>query len=145
MKSHRSAFLSVALGLAVLGTAACEDKTEVVIPDPSDPITANLVPDAITLAVGESADFAAVVSGGDEDTPRTVSFSSGNDAVAAVSATGTVTANGTGTTTITATATADPNAKDVSTVTVVPEAAPPSISIKSITQFNTNTPVNINN
>lgn len=145
MKSHRSAFLSVALGLAVLGTAACEDKTEVVIPDPTDPITVNLVPDAITLVVGESADFAAVVSGGDDETVRTVSFSSGNDAVAEVSATGTVTANGTGTTTITATATADPNAKDVSTVTVLPEAAPPSISIKSITQFNTNTPVNINN
>ena len=148
MKSHRSALLGLALGVAVLGMTACESKDEIVIPTPENPIAVSLVPDALTLEVGETGQLVAVVSGGPAGTDRTVTFTSSNDNVATVDGSGVVTAVGAGVTTITARSTADTNAADASAVTVTPEgtdAPPPTISIQSITTGSLNTPVNINN
>lgn len=145
MKSQRSAFLGLALGLAVLGMSACEDKTDIIIPEPPVPdVTVSLVPDAAELQVGQTLQLVAVVTGGATGTARTVTYASSLPTVATVNATGLVTAVAAGITTITATATADTNAKDASVITVGGGAAP-TISIKSITTFATTTPVNINN
>lgn len=145
MKSNRSALLSLVLGLAVLGTAACENKTEIIEPDP--PIVVSLVPDAVTLEIGESVKLEAIVTGGASGTARTVTFATSNNAVASVDANGNVTAEGEGVATITATATADANARDASVITVTDATggAEPTISIKSITTGNLNTPVNTQN
>lgn len=145
MKSHRSALLGLVLGVTVLGMAACESKTEIIQPDP--PIVVSLVPDAVSLAVGESVKLEAVVTGGGANTARTVTFSSSNQAVATVDANGNVTAVSAGVATITATSTADANARDASVITVGggTGGAEPTISIKSITTGNLGTPVNTQN
>ena len=144
MIKHRSGFFGLVLSLAVL-SAACEDKTEVVIPPPENPIVVNVVPDALTLAAGETGTLIATVTGGDANTARTVTWASSNTNVATVDASGVVTAVANGVSTITATATADANARDAAAVTVTPGSAPPSLSIKSITTFSTTIPVALNN
>jgi uncharacterized protein YjdB len=144
MIKHRSGILGLALSLAVL-SAACEDKTEVVIPTPDNPVVVNVVPDALTLSAGSTGQLIATVTGGDANTARTVTWASSNTNVATVNASGEVAAVANGVATITATATADANARDAAAVTVTPGAAIPSLTIKSITTFSTNIPVALNN
>jgi hypothetical protein len=148
MKAHRSGLLGLALGAAVLGLAACDDTTEVVIPPPPPPpLTITVTPASLELQVGRTAQFVATVSGGAEGTARTVTWSTSSAAVATVNAQGVVTAVAPGTATITATATADNNVRAAAAVTVVPDpaTAPITVSIKSITNFATTIPVNVNN
>ncbi|MGH7500939.1 MAG: Ig-like domain-containing protein [Longimicrobiales bacterium] len=144
MIKHRSGFFGLALSLAVL-SAACEDKTDVVIPPDIDPILVNVVPDAISIQVGESQQLVASVTGGEATTDRSVTWASSNTNVATVDASGNVTGVANGTSTVSATSVADVNAKDAASVTVEPGSAPPSLSIKSITTFATNIPVALNN
>jgi hypothetical protein len=146
MKLHRSGLIGLALSLSIV--AACEDKTDIVIPPPPDPaLTLNLVPDNLDLFVGGTGQLVAVVSGGAAGTPRTATFTSSNEAVATVDANGLVTGVSPGSAQITARATADNAVADVSNVTVSqdPATVPPTVSIKSVTVGNTLTPVPINN
>jgi hypothetical protein len=135
--------LGLMLG-ATLFAAACDDSTQPAPPPPA--ITLNLVPDAVTLNIGQTVTLVAVIS---NTTNQAANFTSSNPAVATVNATtGVVTAVAAGTTVITATAAADANARDASTVTVNPAAPPPppaTISIKSVTTGNLLTPVNPSN
>ncbi|HUF69984.1 MAG TPA: Ig-like domain-containing protein [Longimicrobiales bacterium] len=151
MVRHRSAFFGLALSLAVLGTTACEDKTDIVIPDPPAPaLQISVTPAAITIEEGESGQMVAQVTGGATGGDKSVTWTSSNTSVATVSANGnvvTVSGVARGTSTIRATAVADPNVSAAAVVTVeaVGGGVPPSISIKSITTGATNVPVNINN
>src|SRR5690606_14521479 len=95
----------------LLGLAACDDKTEVVIPPPPvDPISVSVTPQNLDMQVGQTAQFTAQVSGGAEGTARTVNWTSSNNDVATVSGSGLVTAVAPGLATITATSTADASA-----------------------------------
>lgn len=151
MRGQKSALLGLALGLAVLGMTACEDKTTVDIPPPEPPpLSISVTPAAVSLQVGQSAQIVAQVTGGATGGDKSVTWASSNTSVASVSASGnvvTVNAVAAGVSTITATAVADANVKAAAAVTVTGGGGtvPPSISIKSITTGATNIPVNINN
>jgi hypothetical protein len=147
MKSHRSGLLGLALGIVVLGSAACDDQTEVVIPPPvAPPVTIAVSPSGpLDLIVGQTLQFVATVSGGAEGTVRTATWRSSNTAAATVNpTTGLVTGVAPGTTTITAIATADTLAKAAVAVNVIidPANAPVQIALSKVTIGNTNTPVN---
>lgn len=148
MKSHRSGMLGLALSAMLLGLAACDDKTEVVIPPPPvTPITVSVTPQSLDMQVGQTATFVAQVSGGAEGTARTVNWTSSNSDVASVNASGMVTAVAPGIATITATSTVDASAAAAASVRVEedPSNAPISISIQSVTTGATNVPVNTQN
>ena len=84
MKTQRSALLGLVLGLAVFG-AACEDKTELVIPpDPDPPIVVTVTPQQLTLEVGKSATLAAAVTGGAATAVKTVTWTTSSAAIATV-------------------------------------------------------------
>lgn len=118
MKLHKSAFLGLAMAaIAALGTAACDDDTEVIVTPPTPAIS--VTPPALTLNQGETGQVSAVVSG---LTDKTVSFSSTNPAVATVNGSGTVTAVSGGSATIVVTSNADATLKGSVPVTVI---APP--------------------
>ncbi|MCI0436067.1 MAG: Ig-like domain-containing protein [Gemmatimonadetes bacterium] len=148
MNRQKSGILGLALSLALIGVA-CEDKTEVVIPPPADPpIEVSVTPPSQTVNVGSTATFVAQVTGGNETTVRTVTWSSSNTAVAGnPNANGTTTCLTAGTTTIAATATALASARAAATLECVTPPPPPTptVSIKSITMFATNVPVALNN
>ncbi len=153
MKTQRSAFLRLALGMAVLGgMAACSDKTSVVIPpNPPPALQVTVSPvNGLTLAVGQTGQVVASVTGGDSTAAHTVTWTSSNTAVATIAANGnvvTVTGVSAGVSTITAAATADANVKGSVSVTVTPATTtlPPTINISAITFGATNVPVNENN
>jgi hypothetical protein len=102
-------------------------------------------PSTATLAVGETLALAPSVDGTNcvaADLGST--YSSGNTAIATVSATGVVTAVGGGTTTIIIKSAKDPTKQAAMSVEVtVP--TPATISIQSITQGGLGTPINLNN
>jgi hypothetical protein len=101
------------------------------------------LPDNATLNIGQTLAMTVVVT---NSTNQAASFVSSNPAVATVNATtGVVTAVAQGITVITATAAADANAKDASTINVNPPAAPPTVTVKSITFGTLQTPVNPQN
>jgi trimeric autotransporter adhesin len=140
MTTRRLGVLGLMLGATLLG-AACDDTSTP--PPPPPAVTLNLLPDAATLNVGQTLAMTVVIT---NSTNQAASFVSSNPAVATVNATtGVVTAVAQGITVITATAAADANAKDASTITVNPPAAPPTVSIARITQGGLQTPVNPNN
>lgn len=116
------------LALSALTFAACEEKDpiQVII----DPISVEISPSTpVTLQVGQSFTYSAVVLGGDESTNRGVTFSSATPAVATVNATtGVVTAVAPGTTTIIATSTADAT-KRASAQLIVQGPGPSQVSI----------------
>jgi hypothetical protein len=148
MKTQRSAILGIAL--AILGLAACEDKTEVNVPPPEPPpLEISVTPPSANVEVGKTTQFVASVTGGSATTAKTVTWTSSNTAVASIAANGnvvTVTGVTPGTSTIRAVATADANVIGAANVTVTASGGlPPNISIKSITTGATNVPVNVNN
>jgi hypothetical protein len=148
MKAHRSAILGFAL--AILGAAACEDQTEVVVPPPPDPpLEITVTPNSAQIEVGKNTQFVASVTGGAAGGDKTVTWTSSAPTVASVAANGnvvTVTGVAPGTATIRAVATADASVIGAANVTVVdPGGVPPTISIESITTGATNVPVNVNN
>ena len=136
MTTRKLGLLGLMLGATLLG--AC-DNTEPVVTPP--PVVVNLLPAAVTLnatAPGNTVQLTAVVT---NTTNQAVTFASSNTAVATVNATGLVTAVAQGVAVNTATSAQDPTAKGASTITVNPPSAPPTVSIKSITTGNLNTPV----
>jgi hypothetical protein len=148
MKSHKFGVWGLALGAVLLGAAACDDETEVVIPPPPpDPLVVTVTPaDQTITAVGQTAQFVASVTGGEEGTVRTVTWTSSNTGVATVSATGLATAVANGTTTIIATSTADPTVQGAASLTVDDaSSAPVTIAITSVTRGGTQFPVDRNN
>jgi hypothetical protein len=107
------------LALSSLTFAACDEKT--VVPEPIPPaITVTVAPQAMTLQVGQSNSFVAVVN---NSTNQAVTWSSTNTAVATVNASGVVTAVSPGSATIVATSAADANARSAGSVTVTPGPA----------------------
>ena len=84
-------------------------------------ITLNLIPDAASVAVGQTVQMVSLVSG---TTNTNVTYTSSAPAVATVSATGLVTGVAAGTAVITATSVANPNVRDASTITVTPTSTP---------------------
>ena len=136
MKSNRSVLLGLVVSVGMF--AACEDKTDIVIP-PED-IVLNASPESITMAEGETRQIVASVTGGESDADRNANFSSTNTSVATVSpATGTsttVTAVSVGNAQIIVQSVEDPSKQDIVDVEVTPEGgAPPTISIQRITTF----------
>lgn len=123
MISLKSAFLRIAMvGVVAVGLGACDDD-----PDPTQVLpvlTVEVVPDAATLQPGQTVNLVAVINGATGLTPI---FTSSNQNVATVSATGVVTAVAPGTAVIQATVTAADGrtAADASTITVTAPVPPP--------------------
>jgi len=148
MRTHKSGILGLALVTAVL--AACEQKTpivnvEVPVDSQSQPVTVEIVPGALSLNVGQTRQLTAVVQG---STNQAVTWSSDNQAVATVSASGVVEAKAVGAATISAVSSADARGRDAIEVVVTQgggEGGATSITIQSVTQGATLFPVAINN
>lgn len=99
-KNFRSLGLAL-LGVALLGTAACED--DVIFPREQLIVTA--APSAIEIQVGEIAQVVANLSGGILGGANTLTYQSSNPSVATVDANGTVRGVSAGSATITVTGT----------------------------------------
>lgn len=141
MNIRTSAFRGLAtLSLVALGLAACEGKDVINIPDPIPPaVEVTVAPTQVTLPVGQTATAGAVVK---NSTNQTVTWSSGNAAVASVSGTGVITAVAPGSTVITATSAADATAKGLVSVTVTApvitlSVLPTTATINSVAPGNT--------
>lgn len=122
----------VMVGLVGLGLAACGDKVTVTQPvTPTPGVTSvSVAPQNLTIAINQEVQYAASVIA-DAGVAVTVTWSSGNSAIATVDANGKVKGIAAGTTTITATSTADVGKKGIASVTV--SAVPPSIISFTIT------------
>jgi uncharacterized protein YjdB len=121
MKVRTSALRGFALmALSALAFTACDEKAPVQ-PVPVVPVTVQVVPPQVTLNVGQTADFAAIVSNA---TNTAVTWTSSNTAVATVTATGRVTAVAPGNASIQAASVQDPSKIGAGSVTVNPAVAP---------------------
>lgn len=134
---------------ALVLLAACGDDVSITPPPEAPPATiarVDVIPAQLSIDVGEKVVLTATVqvNQGSGAPATTVTWTSANAAIASVSASGEVTGVAPGTTTIRATSTADPSKVGAAAITVR-QAAPATISIKSITTGNTFTPVNFNN
>jgi hypothetical protein len=115
MKVRTSGMRGVALlALGTLAFAACDRKTPIAPVVPPE-ITVSVVPSTMSLQVGQTGTFIAVVS---NTTNTAVTWSSSAPAVATVSASGVVTAVAPGSATIIAVSSADPNRQSAGVVTV---------------------------
>lgn len=148
MRTRKFGLLALVLSASVFG-AACEDKDDPITPVETPVITLNIAPDPVpALNVGQKVQLVAIVSG---TATQTATWSSSNTAVATVNATtGEVTAVAAGVAVITAVSTVDATARDAVTIqvnAVIPPADPGTIkiSINTINQNGTNTPVNPGN
>lgn len=140
-KLYRSLLWS---GLVVAGVAACGDDVTVAPPPNAGVQSVTVGPTGVTIAVGQTLQMAAAVNA-DAGIATTVTWSSSNAATASVNpTTGLVTGVASGSVAITACSTVATGVCGQATVTVA-AVAPATISIKSITNFATNVPVNINN
>src|SRR5690242_8303524 len=132
----RSTFLVGALALAtVSGLTACGDKVNVTqMPVDSTIHSVTVSPANVPLSVGDKFTFSAAVEAGPGAKDLTVTWSSGNPAVATVDATsGLVTAVAGGTTSITATSKADAS-KHGSAAVTVGAVVQPTVTISTINQ-----------
>ena len=102
-----------------------------------------VTPENVSLAVGETQQLSVTVTA-DEGVDRSVTFTSGNPAVAAVTATGLITAIAPGTAPIRVATVVD-TTLFVAIGVSVRAPTPPQISIQSITQGTRQTPVNFAN
>jgi hypothetical protein len=117
MKIRTSGMRGFALmALGALAFTACDSK-DTIQPIPTPEITVTVVPASATLAVGQSQDFAAIVSNA---TDASVAWSSSNQAVATVDANGRVTAVSPGSVIIRATSNQDATKFGASSVVVTP-------------------------
>lgn len=147
MQTRKSGILALVLGLAVLGGAACESKTDVQVPPTPVVVTLNIAPDPVpALTVGQTVQLVAVVTGSSN---QSATWTSSNTTVATVDGTGKVEAKAAGVAVISAVSAADANARDAVTIQVTSGGGPvtgtPTISIASVTNFATNVPVNPGN
>ena len=130
-KFSRSLLLA---GIMAFGTAivACDNSDTIVNPTP---VSVSVTPPAATINVGESITLAASVTA-DENTAKTVTWTSSNAGTASVDGTGKVTGLKAGTVTITATSTADASKAAAAAITVNagPVVVNPTIAINSVTQ-----------
>jgi len=102
-------------------------------------------PSSANLVVGQTVAVAANVTGTNCTAAQLgVNFSTSDNTVASVSATGVVTANAAGSVTITATSATDASKKAAMSVSIV-APQPATVSIQSVTQFATNVPVDLTN
>lgn len=129
--------------------AACGDDVSITPPPEPAPATiarVDVVPAQLTIDVDQTVALTAVVTvnPGSGAPATTVTWSSADATIASVSATGDVTGVAPGTTSIRATSTADASKIGAAAITVR-EAAPATVSIKSVTAGGLNTPVNFNN
>ena len=129
--------------------AACGDDVSITPPPEPAPATiarVDVVPAQLTIDVDQTVALTAVVTvnPGSGAPATTVTWSSADATIASVSATGAVTGVAPGTTSIRATSTADASKVGAAAITVR-EAAPATVSIKSVTAGGLNTPVNFNN
>ena len=148
MFTRKSGILALVLGALVLG--ACEDD-EGITQQPQTPTIAISPQTVPPITIGTANAFTLVASTTNLPAGATIQWSSSNPAVATVSQTGVVTCLTVGNTTITAAISTDPtnlrNAVAVSCVAAGGGGTPgqPSITIGSVTQGGTNTPVNPGN
>jgi hypothetical protein len=122
---NRNRSLIAASVLAVFGLAACGDDVSVTPPAPIRITAINVAPQSASVPVGGTQAFSAsvVTNGGAGDVDMTVTWSSGNTAVATVNATtGVVTGVTVGSTTITATSNEDNTIAGSGAITVTPAA-----------------------
>jgi hypothetical protein len=150
---HTRKFGILALVLGGLGVAACNEKTEVVVPPVTPTLLLRIAPKPVSaLSPGATVQLIAVVS---FSTNQAVTWSSSNTSCANVNpTTGLVTAAATVVTTcttvITAVSAIDANARDAVTLTVNANSPPTTlplsaVSILSINQNGTIVPVNPGN
>lgn len=152
MQTRKSGIFALILGVAFLG--ACEDKDEIVFPTPTVPVTLTIAPDPVpALNPGQTVQLIAIVGGSSN---QAVTWTTSDQTVATVSATGLVTASTTARTTtgvavISAVSAADANARDAVTISVnptptqpppPPPPGPPSVSIAQTNVGGTLVPVN---
>jgi len=145
-KVSRSLLLAGVLAFGTLA-AACGDKVELTQVNPVTGVTAiSVTPQSATLNAGQSIQLAVSVTA-DQNTAKTVTWSSSNSAVATVDQTGKVNAIAAGTASILATSTANTSmaAGSVITVNGASTPTPAGIAISSVTAGNTLTPVNLAN
>ncbi|CAN5634814.1 hypothetical protein BH23GEM9_BH23GEM9_05990 [soil metagenome] len=114
------------LALSSLTFAACDETTS---PPPVQQVAVTVTPGSMQLQVGQTGAFVASVSG---STNTAVTWSSSNQAVATVSATGGVTAVAPGNAQIIATSAADANARAAGTVTVVAGPPPTPVTLQIV-------------
>src|SRR5262245_17782991 len=113
MKSRKA--LQLAAALALLLATGCDDNHGPALPVDST-VSLSVAPDTASLQPGQTRQLVAVITG---TSNQAATWSSNNQAVATVSATGLVTAGSTtGSAVITAVAQADNRARDVALVTV---------------------------
>jgi hypothetical protein len=102
-------------------------------------------PASVSIPVNGTAQLAASVNADAGVTDRTVTWTSGNTAIATVDANGLVRGVTAGSATITAASKADPSVRGAAAITVTPAGgANPTVIITGINQNPTNTPVNVN-
>jgi len=145
---HKVSRTLLVAGVMAFGTlmSACGDTIE----QPQQQtgvINISVTPPAATINAGTTLQLAVSVTTADGATAKTVTWSTGNAAVATVDQTGKVTGVAAGTATIIATATADASKSAAAVITVQagPQPTPAGIAISAITTGNTNTPVNLAN
>ncbi len=112
----------LAAGAIAVGLTACGDKVTTVSPPSAGVHTVTVVPNNANMTIGQTVHFVATVDA-DSGYATTVTWTSGNSAIATVDASGNVTAVAAGTTTIVATSTANTGKTGAASVTV---ATPPT-------------------
>lgn len=133
-------------GVVAFGVTACGDDVSVV--DPGEvipPLSATLTPANQQINVGETADFAVGVSGGDPAQSASWTCSSSNTGVASVAVTAsgcTATGVAAGNASITATVTRGTQTTNAGAQVVVGAVAPASVTISAINQGGVPAPIN---
>lgn len=143
MTTRKSGIFALAIATAVM--AACEGDTTLVVPEPA--VEVSVVPAAIQIDSGRTGTLVAVVRNA---TNTAVNWTSSDNNVATVNASGVVTGVRPGQATITATSAQDPTAKNAASVDVRRPSGQggegqPTIAIRSVTAGSTNNPVPVNN
>jgi hypothetical protein len=147
----RATIALVLAGCTLLAVAACEpENSEIIVPPAPILLDLDIAPDPVpSLTVGQTIQLVSIVAG---TTTQTATWTSSNTSVASVNGTtGLVSAVAPGIVVITAVSTVDATARDAVVVRVLAGGSgpgplgQPAISIKSIIEGTTETPVNPGN
>jgi hypothetical protein len=150
-KLYRSALFA---GVLAFGVAACGDDVQIVDPDPlpPPPLQVSLTPSNQTIVVGETADFAVGVSGGEQGAQASWTCSSSNTGVASVNTTesgcrvtGAAAGNASITVTVTKGTLSSNAGAQVTVNPAAPDAVAATVTIGSITRGGLTQPVDIDN